>query len=189
MSPHHDDWIGVDLDRTLAVRSSGDSLQQIGPPIHAMVNRVKAWLRAGNNVKIVTARVHPSHDDADDQRRLIQQWCVGVIGIELEVTCMKDHRMIELWDDLAVRVEENTGRQLSPSCDNPSPRPQHDVGALGYIREAVELLRRQRDQHGDKSDKYDELTVVARNLRDTFEWLYPLHWTDPEHVPFRERKW
>lgn len=113
MPPHRSDWIGVDLDRTLAVRNSGDPLSEIGPPIHEMVNRVKHWLRENKNVKILTARVNPMHADAEDQRRLVQAWCVARIGVQLEVTCMKDHRMVELWDDLAVRVEENTGRQLA----------------------------------------------------------------------------
>jgi len=34
---------------------------------------------------------------------------------------MKDHHMVELWDDLAVRVEENTGRRLSPAEHDPAP--------------------------------------------------------------------
>lgn len=187
MPPHASDWIGVDLDRTLAERRSGDSIQTIGPPIHEMVNRVKEWIRAGKNVKILTARVNPMHSDAEQQRQMISFWCQANIGVALEVTCMKDHRMVELWDDLAVRVEENTGRQLSPSNDNPTSKLQWDAGALVYMREAVQLLRRQRDQHGDQTNKYDELTIVASNLRDTFEWLYPHHWTDPEFVPFAKR--
>jgi hypothetical protein len=31
------------------------------------------------------------------------------------VTCMKDYGMIQLWDDRAVRVVENTGQ---PCCGN-----------------------------------------------------------------------
>jgi hypothetical protein len=113
MPPHKDDWIGVDLDRTLAVRKSGDRLDMIGSPIPEMVSRVKTWLAKDRNVKIFTARVNPIHADWRDQERLIHVWCLSIFGVVLPVTCMKDHRMLELWDDLAVSVEENTGRQMS----------------------------------------------------------------------------
>lgn len=66
--------------------------------------------------------------------------------------------------------------------------PQWDPGAHVYTREAIELLRRQRDTHGDPSNKYDELSLVASNLRDAYEWMWPLLWTDDkEFVPFAER--
>lgn len=69
----------------------------------------------------------------------------------------------------------------------PLPQSQHDAGALVYMKEAIETLRSQRDKFGDKTAKYDELTIVARNMRDAFEWLYPHYWSDPEHIPFSER--
>ena len=108
-------WIGVDLDRTLARRESGDPISQIGEPVLPMVERVRCWISNGRRVKIITARVSSLHNDAEEQRLMIQAWCEMFLGHRLEVTCEKDSRMIELWDDLAVRVEENTGRQLSPS--------------------------------------------------------------------------
>ena len=69
------------------------------------------------------------------------------------------------------------------------PRKQHNPGVHVYMREAIEALREQRDAHGNKADPYDKLTIVASNLRDAYEWLFPLLWRDdPEFVPFAERK-
>src|SRR5882762_5116998 len=82
-----------------------------------MVNRVKQWVRDHKTVKMLTARVNPvKHpDDHVQQGLMIELWCARHIGVILEVTSAKDNRMVELWDDLAVRVEENTRRQLSPA--------------------------------------------------------------------------
>lgn len=109
------DWIGVDLDRTLAIRNSGDPIGSIGAPIMPMVRRVTRWLSEGKHVRIFTARVSSLHDDAEDQRRLVEEWCLRCIGMVLPVTAEKDRHMVELWDDLAVRVLENTGLKVSYS--------------------------------------------------------------------------
>jgi len=114
------DWIGVDLDKTLAVRRKGDPIDVIGPPITSMVERVKKWVAEGKRVKIFTARVSSLHDDAIVQRRLIEVWCHLVIGTTLEVTAEKDRFMVALYDDLAHGVEANTGR-IKCSC------PGHDA--------------------------------------------------------------
>lgn len=68
------DWIGVDLDRTLAIRYSGDPITQIGDRIEPMCARVKAWLANGQTVKIFTARVNPMHEDLEVQREMIRVW-------------------------------------------------------------------------------------------------------------------
>jgi hypothetical protein len=80
-----------------------------------MLERVKAWLAQGIEVRILTARVSCARDYpwlVDEQRRLIEAWCLEHLGRELVVTCEKDFRMRELWDDRAVRVEVNTGRRI-----------------------------------------------------------------------------
>lgn len=51
-------WIGVDLDGTLAHYDGGVGVDHIGPPVPAMLTRVKQWLAEGRAVKIFTARVH-----------------------------------------------------------------------------------------------------------------------------------
>lgn len=110
-------WIAVDLDHTLAVYESGMALRDIiGPPIPAMVKRVKRWLKRGYEVRIMTARVNKIPGwDHEHQRQLIQDWTEKVFGVRLAVTNEKDLQMIEIWDDRAVRVEADTGRKLSPS--------------------------------------------------------------------------
>lgn len=45
----------------------------------------------------------------------IHSWCKQYIGQALAVTCVKDYRMFELWDDRAVQVEPNTGRPIGAS--------------------------------------------------------------------------
>ena len=50
-------WIGVDLDGTLAYHDTWKGHEHIGEPIPAMLQRVKDWLDRGLTVKIFTARV------------------------------------------------------------------------------------------------------------------------------------
>lgn len=108
-------WIGVDLDGTLARYEGWVNELHIGAPVPAMVARVQAWLEAGVEVRIFTARVWTGAGrDVVPVRNAIEEWCKKHIGVELPVTCEKDYGMIELWDDRAVRVLPNTG---VPCCD------------------------------------------------------------------------
>jgi hypothetical protein len=96
-------WIAVDFDGTLATYEGWE-------PVPRMVNRVKAWLADGKDVRIFTARV--SHDDADRNlayENKIRLWCDSHIGRQLPVTCRKDGECTQIWDDKAVRVIRNTG--------------------------------------------------------------------------------
>lgn len=115
-------WIGVDLDGTLAKYPTPNGILTIGEPIPLMLDRVKKWVKEGIEVRIVTARVantglyvdkSQKHDDeefANQQRKLIEDWCKEHIGKVLKVTASKDFAMIELWDDRVIRVEFNTGK-------------------------------------------------------------------------------
>ena len=47
-------WIGVDLDGTLAQADPWQGFEHIGKPIPNMMKRVKIWLELGYRVKIVT---------------------------------------------------------------------------------------------------------------------------------------
>lgn len=116
-------WIGVDLDGTLAYYDDA-TFPAIGPPIPAMVARVKAWLAAGEDVRIFTARVgirpelSSEHGNADadfaaTQILLIEAWCLEQFGIELPITAQKDFCMIALWDDRCIQVITNTGETLA----------------------------------------------------------------------------
>jgi hypothetical protein len=102
-------WIGVDLDGTLAEYHGWIADGSVGPPIPRMVDRVKAWLQQGIEVRIVTARV-AGDTGMSEQRRIVNRWCRDHLGQPLRITHQKDMAMIELWDDRAVSVEANTGR-------------------------------------------------------------------------------
>jgi len=120
----HSGWIGVDLDGTLAEYDCWRGATHIGAPVAAMVERVKAWIKDGYEVRIFTARVFcpkeeapggPRYKEAVDARLAIQDWCREHLGMELIVTCEKDYAMIEVWDDRCVQVEPNTGIPIGNS--------------------------------------------------------------------------
>jgi len=132
-----DGWIAVDFDRTLSHRVHDSGSISVGPPVWPMVDRVKRWLAQGKNVKIFTARVSANNPTERwgtpaQQRELIEQWCLEHIGQVLPVTAEKDGYMLEMWDDAAVAVEENTGRQLSPSkVEGQPPTPFDELNRTG----------------------------------------------------------
>jgi hypothetical protein len=109
-------WIGVDLDGTLAHYDGWKGELHVGKPVQMMLERVKAWLAAGVEVRIFTARVAEGEGrhkaDVEQIRERIQDWCEAHGLPRLKVTNVKDFQMMELWDDRAVSVEPNTGRDL-----------------------------------------------------------------------------
>lgn len=116
-APQPKGWIGVDLDGTLAHYTHYQGPTHIGPPVPAMVERVKRWLAEGHDVRIFTARVacFAETDDPHAVFSIIEEWCIKHIGQELPITCIKDSRMWELWDDRAVQVIPNTGMPVGAS--------------------------------------------------------------------------
>lgn len=101
------EYIGVDLDGTLARYDGWKGAEHIGDPIMPMLERVKKWISEGKKVKIFTARASmPGHE------KPIQGWLErhGIGG--LEITNVKDFDMIEFWDDRAVQVIPNTGETM-----------------------------------------------------------------------------
>src|SRR5579872_7499743 len=111
-------WIGVDLDGTLARFDGWRGIDHIGEPIMPMVERVRKWLEEGKNVRIMTARAFYLPNDEASIREAIQAvsvvqlWCLNVFGRVLPVRSQKDYSMLELWDDRAIQVEFNTGRRM-----------------------------------------------------------------------------
>jgi len=121
-------WIGCDLDGTLAFYDTWSD-GEIGAPIPAMVDRVKAWLSIGQEVRIMTARVGICEGEnadgqaatalfASQQERLIKAWCLRHLGKILPVTASKDFEMIELYDDRCRQVIKNTGEVVGVRCEN-----------------------------------------------------------------------
>ena len=104
-------WIGVDLDGTLAHdhgnNRDGKGLSEIGSPIKPMLNRLKKWIAEGKTVKIFTARA-----SSPRQVAMVKKWLVRHGLPDLEVTNVKDLRMIELWDDRCVQVMTNLGEPI-----------------------------------------------------------------------------
>ena len=98
----------MDLDGTLAESWPGEVHDnKIGKPVPEMLERVKAWVAAGQEVRILTAR-----GGSYLSVLAVKAWCKKHVGVELTVTNAKDFDMIQLWDDRAVRVERNTGKVI-----------------------------------------------------------------------------
>lgn len=120
-------WIGVDFDGTLATYDKWVAWDIFGQPIPLMMNRVKAWLAEGQQVKIFTARAAFENDTCyktgqsftrADIVSALQDWC-EVNGLpRLEVTATKDFQMIELWDDRAIQVIPNTGLTIADEYES-----------------------------------------------------------------------
>ena len=109
LKPLPDYYIGVDLDTTLAHVVNWNGYGYIGEPIPAMLKRTKKWLKEGKIVKIFTARV----EAGPKAIQVVQDWCEKNGLGRLEVTNVKDSGMVEVWDDLAIKVLENKGQ---PCC-------------------------------------------------------------------------
>lgn len=132
-------WIGVDLDGTLAEYHGWVGPEEIGAPIPLMVERVKDWLAKGQEVRIFTARCYPlnyvpvsysPHWAPRDYEQIIaknaveaiRDWCALYLGQVLPITCVKDYKMWQLWDDRAVQVRQNTGVRMDGEPEGlPSP--------------------------------------------------------------------
>jgi len=105
------EWIGVDLDGTLAYFTRWRGLEKIGKPVPNMVTRINDWMAQGYEVKIVTARA-----SVPGGREAVRKWLEKHRLPPMEVTHSKDLYMVELWDDRAIQVVTNRGQPaLSPS--------------------------------------------------------------------------
>ncbi|MEK0324867.1 MAG: hypothetical protein QQN63_04105 [Nitrosopumilus sp.] len=113
-------WIGVDLDGTLAYYDDTYVVGQIGSVIEPMKRLVLDFIDKGYEVKIFTARVYSGSyagraNDVQKNYLAIKQWLKENGLPDLEITCVKDYMMVELYDDRAVQVEKNTGKLLGQS--------------------------------------------------------------------------
>lgn len=111
-------WIGCDLDGTLAHYEQWVSDTHIGDPIPAMVERVKAHLAEGHEVRILTARVSaPDGRDVTAAREAVEAWCETHLGQRLVVTHEKDFEMVACYDDRVVQVLPNQGVLLEETLE------------------------------------------------------------------------
>lgn len=158
----HKGWIGVDFDGTLAHYTGWVAADHCGAPIAPMVDRVKAWLAEGREVRIFTARIYPitqvirvgnldyvtppagvnkeRYAQACQAAVCIQDYCHEHIGVVLPITCVKDYGMVELWDDRAVQVHPNLGTPVdlatyAPECRDLLTDPDTQRTLIGAILE------------------------------------------------------
>ena len=111
-SGYPDSWVGFDFDGTLATYKH-PTLPD-GEPIHAMVEHCRKYISAGMTVKIFTARAADKNQkNLQKNIEYIESFCLKHIGMKLEITCVKDHKMIRLYDDRAVSVARNAGDMAS----------------------------------------------------------------------------
>jgi hypothetical protein len=105
---HKDQWIGFDLDGTIAEFDSSywaRNINYIGDPIPHMIQLIKKLLANDIRIKIFTARA-----SRDCALPAVTEWIKKHIGIELEVTNVKDFDCVGIIDDIAFNVEFNTGK-------------------------------------------------------------------------------
>ena len=100
-------WIGIDLDGTLAHYDGFQGEEIIGEPVPRMMNHLKKFLENKDTVKIFTARAGTIKGTA-----AVKKWLKKNGLPDIEVTNVKDYQMKRLYDDRAIRVEQNTGRLL-----------------------------------------------------------------------------
>ena len=99
-----------------------------------MIERVQKWRDNGDRVDIFTARAHPCHgtEAVDKETSVIKVWCETHLGFSPIVTCMKDPRWEDYWDDKAVRVTDNEG-EVDSGEDVADPLEGSDsIGAFFY---------------------------------------------------------
>lgn len=104
--PNCTQWVGVDLDGTLAEYEGSTQGGRIGKPRDAMLAMVRELLANGDEVRIVTARVASTVADRDWQAQQITQWLVSHLGEMargVKITAEKDKDMLTLYDDRARR--------------------------------------------------------------------------------------
>ena len=133
------EWVGFDLDGTLAKYDGWKGIEHIGEPIPLMV--VLAYIvhrLTDKDVKIFTARVAPRDgDDGSKARKYIGVWCEKNLGFVPKITHQKDASMICCIDDRAYTVEQNTGKlagglpsELFESSEN--TKKAHDISDGSY---------------------------------------------------------
>jgi hypothetical protein len=109
-NPRIPDWDGFDLDKTVAFFDTWKGPTHIGAPIPAMIEKIKQTIAEGRIAKIFTARVSYTDPRVNEEcRKAIKAFCLEHVGVELEVTNIKDMGMRNLYDDRAWRVLENQG--------------------------------------------------------------------------------
>jgi len=124
----------VDLDGTLAKYKGWNGHTHIGEPIPIMARRIRRWLREGKLVKIFTARMAEKNPEKRQEIvDAVQDWTEKHFDKRLGVTNEKDSSVVRIWDDRAMSVSRNHGRQtkLDFHDKHAAVTPEQEE-ALGY---------------------------------------------------------
>lgn len=124
-------WIGVSFDRTLATYDSWKGPAVCGAPIPATIDRVKAWLADGRDVRIFTPRIAPFATVIRNEKDLellavkgekelaavqsvlaIRAWSNKHLGRYLPVTNVIDYGFSCLYSADVVAIKPNTGEEV-----------------------------------------------------------------------------
>ena len=153
---NEEEWVGFDLDGTLAKYDGWKGIDHIGEPVEPVVLMAKLLHWLGKKIKILTARVAPrgGENDSDKARAYVEEWCQKNLGFTPEVTYVKDASMVALFDDRAVAVEPNTGKILGGW---PDALPQVSEKARNVVLKMVKKL--------EKNEKKAALSYHDRLIR------------------------
>lgn len=153
---NEEEWVGFDLDGTLAKYDGWKGIDHIGEPVEPVVLMAKLLHWLGKKIKILTARVAPrgGENDSDKARAYVEEWCQKNLGFTPEVTYVKDASMVALFDDRAVAVEPNTGKILGGW---PDALPQVSEKARNAVLKMVKKL--------EKNEKKAALSYHDRLIR------------------------
>jgi hypothetical protein len=103
-------WVGFDLDKTTALYMGWKGATHIGAPIAKTIERIKAYLAAGVEVRIFTARMSdPSERARQEIAEAVAAYTLEHVGVALKATCIKDYDCVRIYDDIARQVVPNTG--------------------------------------------------------------------------------
>ena len=155
-----EEWVGFDLDGTLAKYDGWKGIEHIGEPVERMVLIAKLLHWLGKKIKIMTARVAPrtGKDDSEKARGYVEKWCEKNLGFVPDITYVKDASMVALFDDRAVAVQPNTGKVLGGW---PDALPKASDKAKNAI------LKTEKKAGIDLRDgKYDDVKRVYDGLTD-----------------------
>ena len=102
----------VDLDGTLAYFYKWEGLDIIGAPVPEMIEKVKAWVKAGDDIIIFTARLGPSSEQypKNDKiaRQAIESWCLKYFDRIFPITSTKASFDVG-YDDKIHYIIKNSG--------------------------------------------------------------------------------
>lgn len=148
-------WVGFDFDGTLTTTLNWDGTDDgsIGEHIRPMIERVQAYLDAGVEVRIVTARVARGWDKLGKHWLGINQWAFETFGVYLPITSEKDPMMLRLYDDRAVQLIPNTGVMVEEALNTELSRARLEIAELSEIKaDLMETITRIKDAQDGESE-------------------------------------